>query len=130
VTRDQSHAAGDRRAGIDEAGPPVVSLFIYGTLRDTALLRRLSGRDFASATAVLAGYRRHEPAGSYPYITPDPTAEVDGTILRNVDANALRAFDAYEDEGRLYRRVVVWVTVAGQREPAHTYVADGPVPRE
>jgi gamma-glutamylcyclotransferase (GGCT)/AIG2-like uncharacterized protein YtfP len=107
-----------------------VNLFVYGTLRDAALVRRLTGRQFSVEAAVLAGYRRFEPPGSYPYITPEPHAEVHGDILRNVDADTLQVFDAYENEGRLYRRVDVWVTISGRREPAQAYVADAPVRRE
>jgi gamma-glutamylcyclotransferase (GGCT)/AIG2-like uncharacterized protein YtfP len=106
-----------------------VNLFVYGTLRDPAQVRRLTGRQFVTQPAVLRGYRRCEPPGSYAYITPDPSSEVHGQILRNVDAAAVQAFDAYEDEGRLYRRVAVWVTLAGGDEPAEAYVARAPVPR-
>ena len=99
-----------------------MNLFVYGTLRDAALVRRLTGRSFVVEAAVLRGYRRFAPAGSYPYIASDPAGEVDGDVLRDVDAAALQAFDAYEDEGRLYRRVEVRVTIAGRSEPAQAYV--------
>ena len=100
-----------------------MNLFVYGTLCDTALVRRLTGRIFTAETAILAGYRRFEPPGSYPYIVPDPTSEVPGYVLRGVDAAALRALDAYEEEGRLYRRLGVQVTVAGRLEAAQAYIA-------
>jgi len=129
MATDRSPPAHGRRAPGGSAGA-APHLFVYGTLRDAALVRRLTGHDFVAEAATLPGYRRHEPPGSYPYITPDPAAKVHGVVWRNVDADALRAFDAYEDEGRLYRRVDVWVTVAGRREPAHAYVTDGPVPRQ
>jgi gamma-glutamylcyclotransferase (GGCT)/AIG2-like uncharacterized protein YtfP len=106
-----------------------VNLFVYGTLRDAGRVRRLTGRDFVGEPAVLRGYRRCEPPGSHAYITPDPSGEVCGQILRDVDAAAVQAFDAYEDEGRLYRRVAVRVTVAGRDEPAEAYVGWAPVPR-
>ncbi len=99
-----------------------MNLFVYGTLRDVALVRRLTGRDFAIAPAILSGYRRIEPPGSYPYITPDPASEVHGHVLRAIDGLALQAFDAYEDEGHLYRRIDVQVTIAGRREAAQAYV--------
>ena len=129
MTSDESPTAYNRGAEKGNAGP-LATLFVYGTLRDTALVRRLTGRHFTVEAAVLADYRRHEPPGSYPYITAEPGAEVHGDVLRNVDADALRVFDTYEDEGRLYRRVEVWVTISGQREPAQAYVAHAPVRRE
>ena len=106
----------------DSCCEALVDLFVYGTLCDAALVRRLTGRAFAVEPAVLGGYRRFESPGSYPYIVPDPTSEVHGCVLRAVDAAALRAFDAYEDEGQLYRRVDVLITVAAQVEPAQAYV--------
>jgi gamma-glutamylcyclotransferase (GGCT)/AIG2-like uncharacterized protein YtfP len=48
---------------------------------------------------------------------------VDGFVLRRIDGDALRAFDEYEDEGRLYRRVEVTITVAGRPQRAFVYVA-------
>jgi len=103
--------------GLRRASIGVMNLFVYGTLRDEAFVRRLTGRAFAVEAAVLYGYRRFEPPGSYPYIVPDPTSEV-----HDIDAAALRAFDAYEDEGRLYRRVEVPITVAARVEAAQVYV--------
>ena len=108
--------------GLRRASIGVMNLFVYGTLRDEAFVRRLTGRAFAVEAAVLYGYRRFEPPGSYPYIVPDPTSEVHGHVLRDIDAAALRAFDAYEDEGRLYRRVEVPITVAARVEAAQVYV--------
>ncbi len=111
---EQTTAAGPLAAGLN--------LFVYGTLCEAALVRRLTGRSFAMEAAVLSGYRRFEPPGSYAYITPDATSEVHGLVLRNIDAAALRAFDAYEEAGQLYRRVEVQVTVGAQIEAAQAYI--------
>jgi Gamma-glutamyl cyclotransferase, AIG2-like len=44
-------------------------------------------------------------------------------LLDDVDADALRALDAYEDEGRLYRRLAVSVSVDGRPTGCHAYVS-------
>ncbi len=105
----------------------MVNMFVYGTLLDDALVERLTGRRLRKAPAVLRGYRKIAPRDGYPYIVPDPAAVVHGCVLYAVDAEALRRFDHYEDEGHLYRRtsVVVTITEAGAAEtqqPAMTYV--------
>ena len=99
-----------------------MKVFAYGTLLDDAVVLRLTGRRFSKRAAVLAGYRRHAPLGGYPYIVADDTAEVAGLVLDGVDAEALQAFDRYEDEGSLYHRVEVDVALAGETERAFVYV--------
>lgn len=86
-------------------------VFVYGTLLDDACVRRVTGRVFARRRATLAGHRRCWPAGSHPYLAPDASATVDGDVLEGVDAGALAALDAYEDEGRLYAREAIDVTI-------------------
>jgi gamma-glutamylcyclotransferase (GGCT)/AIG2-like uncharacterized protein YtfP len=85
-------------------------LFVYGTLLDDAQVRAVAGRTFARRPAVLTGYRRVWPRDGYPSIVADPGASVAGDLLDDVDGAALAAFDAYEDEGRLYRREETTVT--------------------
>lgn len=97
-------------------------LFVYGTLRDATLVRQLTGRRFVTTHAVLAGYRKETSAGEYPVIVTAAEQTVDGLLLHDVDATSLRAFDAYEDEGRLYRRVTVTVSSGGASCAAQTYV--------
>ena len=99
-----------------------MDLFVYGTLVDDDLVAQLTGRRFPKRAARLRGYRKHTPDGSYPYIVADEAAEVDGFVLTGIDASALRAFDEYEDEGRLYRRLEVLVTVEENLQPAFAYV--------
>jgi len=98
------------------------SLFVYGTLMDDAVVAQLVGRCLPKRTATLHGYRKVTPVGDYPYIVVDPTARVDGTLLLDVDAAALRAFDHYEDEGHLYRRIGVEVDVGNDLRSAWVYV--------
>lgn len=102
------------------SGP--LDLFVYGTLMDDALVVRLTGRHFRKEAASLPGYRRVAPEGGYPYILPATNAVVDGVVLLDVHAEALRIFDRYEDAGRLYIRSEVVVTVAAGLRRALTYV--------
>jgi len=101
----------------------VVDLFVYGTLLDDALVQQLTGLRFPKRAARLPSYRKCTPAGGYPYIVPDDDGTVDGVLLCGVADDALRAFDAYEDAGHLYRRIEVTVSVDAQPQRAFTYVA-------
>jgi gamma-glutamylcyclotransferase (GGCT)/AIG2-like uncharacterized protein YtfP len=98
-----------------------MDLFVYGTLMDDALVLELTGRSFRKERARLPGYRKVMPEGDYPYIVPDAGETVEGLILRDVDDEALRAFDVYEDE-RLYLRHEVSVTIAGYPQTCIAYV--------
>jgi len=100
----------------------VIQLFVYGTLMDRALVQQLTGRRFRTQAALLHGYRKVVPQNGYPYIVSDSGGTVEGIVLHDVDAVALRAFDAYEEEGELYRRTAVVVTVDAQPTPAFAYV--------
>ncbi len=89
---------------------------------DDDVVMGLSGRHFPKVSAVLEGYRKDVPAGGYPRIVADEGGTVQGMLLQGVDAVSLRAFDLYEDEGRLYQRTPVMVRVGGEPTPAVTYV--------
>ena len=99
-----------------------MKLFVYGTLMDDARVAELTGQRFRKQPAALRGYRRLPSGHGYPYVVPEAGGVVDGFLLRDVTAEALRAFDRYEEEGRYYRRTEVEVEVAGRRESAMTYV--------
>ena len=101
-------------------------LFVYGTLLDDAQVRAVAGRTFPRRAAVLAGHRRVWPSGGYPSIVADPDASVAGDLLDGVDETALVAFDAYEDEGRLYRREEATVTTGGETVRCFVYRARRP----
>lgn len=103
--------------------PPARDLFVYGTLRDAELVLRLTGRRFATRPAVLEGYEKFDPRGGYPWIAPRPGAQVEGIVLCDVDDASLARLDAYEEEGRLYRREEVVVRHRdGSPRRCHTYV--------
>jgi gamma-glutamylcyclotransferase (GGCT)/AIG2-like uncharacterized protein YtfP len=107
------------------AGPGRVTisrLFVYGTLRDDAVVQELLGHRLFGRPAVLTGFRRTvDPAIGYPVIHPEPTATVPGTLLDGVDTEALAILDAYE--GVHYRRIIVQVvTLDGRTLDAYVYV--------
>jgi gamma-glutamylcyclotransferase (GGCT)/AIG2-like uncharacterized protein YtfP len=98
-----------------------VSLFVYGTLLNDALVRQLTGRVFPKRSATLDGFERIAPPGDYPYITHRAGARVEGCLLDGVDAASLARFDAYEGDG--YVRTTVEVTVGhGARVTCESYV--------
>ena len=96
-------------------------LFVYGTLRDDAVVQDLLGHRPFGRPAVLKGYHREvDPAIGYPVIHPREGAAVAGKVL-DVDANELTILDAYE--GERYRRVIVRVeTLEGRLLDAYAYV--------
>jgi gamma-glutamylcyclotransferase (GGCT)/AIG2-like uncharacterized protein YtfP len=100
-----------------------MNLFVYGTLMADVLVVQLTGHLYAKEAAILDGYRKETPPNGYPRVIPDPAARVEGFLLRGVGRQALAVLDRYEDEGRLYRRTAVTVTMrGGHRRAAMTYV--------
>jgi len=99
-----------------------MQLFVYGSLIDDARVAALTGERFRRAPGLLRGYRKLPSPLGYPYIVVHPGGVVDGAVLHGVTPAALQAFDRYEEEGRLYRRVEVEVEIDGHRERAFTYV--------
>lgn len=102
----------------------MADLFVYGTLTDPEVLRRVAGRVFAAEPAVLDGFRRIAEPGCYPFIEPSPGDRVAGLLLRGIDAAALGRLDDYEDEGRMYFRRSVQVRVGDTLAMCETYVGD------
>jgi len=100
----------------------VSRLFVYGTLRDDAVVQRLLGHRLFGRPAVLTGFRRAVDSGhGYPVIHPEEGATVPGTLLDGVDTEALAILDDYE--GVHYRRIVVEVvTLDGRALDAYVYV--------
>lgn len=96
---------------------------MYGTLLDDTVVQQVTGRPFPKRAARLSGYRKFTPDGGYPYIVENEGAAVDGALLCGLDDVALQALDRYEDEGHLYRRIAVTITVDARPQRAFTYVA-------
>lgn len=105
-----------------QGGVTVSRLFVYGTLKDDAVVQGLLGHRLFGRPAVLKGYRRaSDPSIGYPVIYPEDGARVAGKVLDGIDARALQILDAYE--GDRYRRIVVGVdTIEGRTLDAYVYV--------
>jgi len=101
-----------------------VDLFVYGTLMKESVLHALTGRSFPRYEAELSGFECFTPDNSYPYIVPNPGARVQGILLTRIDPTALAALDRYEEEGHLYHRCRVEVTVSGHRVLCETYIGN------
>lgn len=101
-----------------------VDLFVYGTLMNEELLYSLTHCRFSPSEAELAGFERFAPLNGYPYIVPKQGRTVRGLLLHNVDEASLAILDDYEEEGVLYHRRPVEVTVGERRFPCEAYVGD------
>lgn len=101
-----------------------MELFVYGTLTAPDLLRSLTGRVFDREPARLHGFRRFQPVGCCPYILASEGDSVDGTLLRGLEQDDLRALDLYEGEGDLYFRIDVVAETAQGPRPCATYVGN------
>ena len=99
-------------------------LFVYGTLMNESILHSLTGRFFPRSEAELSGFERFTPDHGYPYIVPNPRTRVRGILLIGIDQVALSALDHYEEEGHLYHRCRVEVTVSSRRVSCETYVGN------
>jgi len=97
-----------------------VRLFVYGTLVDERQLATVTGRAFPRRPATLPGFARLD--GRYPYVVPRAGGLVHGFVLDGIDATALAALDAYEEEGRLYDRRRAEVVVDGERVACEVYL--------
>ena len=98
-------------------------LFVYGTLMDPRCVEGVTGRRFPARPATLYGWSRTICRHGYPVIDPALGGRVEGLLLDDIDDDALRALDAYEAEGRLYRRQAVHVSVDGRPIACQAYVS-------
>ena len=99
-------------------------VFLYGTLMDPEVARRIAGEDRfvrEARSALLAGYRRVTLRGApYPTLMRDAAGTVHG-LLAEVPPAILRRLHAYE--GSLYRFVAVRVLCDGATLAAHAWIA-------
>lgn len=100
------------------------AVFVYGTLKDPALVASLVGRPLPTRPARLDGFRYIETPNRYPFIEPDSDAFVDGVLLLEIDVRSLELLDRYEDEGSLYWRREVAVNTDEGSIRAWTYVGN------
>lgn len=80
-----------------------IELFVYGSLCDEALRRRLLRRDVATQPAYLNGYRAFFLTGEpYPALRRFKSAITVGLLLSGLNQIDMRRLDRYE--GSLYQR--------------------------
>lgn len=103
-------------------------LFVYGTLKDPAIIAAVTGRPWSDPQpALLRGYRLQGTSLGYPTIIAAPGAEAAGVLWPGVTADDLAYLDEYEDCNEpvpVYRRVRLDVEVAGGRLSAWVYVGN------
>jgi gamma-glutamylcyclotransferase (GGCT)/AIG2-like uncharacterized protein YtfP len=100
----------------------MVRLFLYGTLLDPALLRKVAGRAVPLTPATLKGWRRVLLQGTrYPTIRRARGSVGGGLAI--VDRAALARLSAYE--GPRYRLTRVVVCTARGNQAAFAWIAPG-----
>lgn len=109
-------------SGTPIANCKLMQLFAYGTLMDTAVWRRVVGRETASRAAILDGFSRKRLHGVvYPGVVLDPEGMVRGKLYRSIGPRELLRIDAYE--GDWYQRCDLPVRLPdGHTERALVYV--------
>jgi len=96
-------------------------LFVYGTLMDSEVVRRLTGKSPEYEKAFLIGYKKYN-IDFIPYIVKNKNSKVEGKVITNLDEEDLRKIDRYEGEGYLYTREKVEVVTENNNEEAYVYV--------
>ncbi|MBI3685071.1 gamma-glutamylcyclotransferase [Candidatus Azambacteria bacterium] len=98
-------------------------MFVYGSLRDSALCRKLLERRVGRMRAVLPGFRRARIRGyAYPVARKESKATIRGVLLLGLSKADMKALDAYEEIPHgPYRRITVFVLVANRPFRAFTY---------
>jgi gamma-glutamylcyclotransferase (GGCT)/AIG2-like uncharacterized protein YtfP len=98
------------------------AIFCYGTLEFSEILEAVTGRRFARTGAVLEGYARYRIKGAvYPGVIGESGARTPGTLYTDVDRDALRRLDRYEDGIYVRCRVPVRTSDGGTVD-AEVYV--------
>ncbi|UCE28211.1 MAG: gamma-glutamylcyclotransferase, partial [Candidatus Coatesbacteria bacterium] len=98
-------------------------LFVYGTLQNPYYLSLIIGRKADVVPAALQSYEKVVSNLSFPYVVPKDGSAVVGGLVDGLSDAELERADRYEDEGRLYVRNLVTVTLNGESVEAFTYVA-------
>lgn len=111
-----------------------MNLFVYGSLRDPSIFESVCGYSFSLKTseartgnvlnaelAMLPHYRRVSPDNIYFYAIPDTTSKLQGFVIYDVPAPAMKVIDQYE--GKFYDRETVQVHTANGIVEAQAYLA-------
>jgi gamma-glutamylcyclotransferase (GGCT)/AIG2-like uncharacterized protein YtfP len=108
------------------------NLFIYGSLRDRAVFKSVSGLDFTrkfsraddknlfAELALLDHYRKVSPDNVYFYAVPNPSSRIEGLLIHNLPAEAMAEIDRYE--GKRYEREKVLISTATGTVRAEAYL--------
>jgi len=94
-------------------------LFVYGSLMEPELRRRLLGRQVSAEPGYLHGFERRH--GRYFYLARKAGGVVAGQILSALSAQELETLDRYEEVPRLYTRRRVSV-LRSDRRPCRAWV--------
>ncbi len=109
-----------------------VNLFIYGSLREPAIFKSVSGFGFTrkrskvddqtllADSALLPSYRKVSPDNVYFYAVANPSSRIDGLVIYNIPLRAMAEIDRYE--GKRYKRETVQVNTANGPVKAHAYL--------
>lgn len=109
-----------------------VNLFIYGSLRDSAIFKSISGFSFTlkrsevdeetllAKAALLSGYRKVSPDNVYFYAVANKTSRIEGFIVYDVPKAAIAEIDRYE--GKRYEKTTVSVNTATGAKEAKAYL--------
>jgi gamma-glutamylcyclotransferase (GGCT)/AIG2-like uncharacterized protein YtfP len=77
-------------------------LFVYGSLMEPDLRRRLLGREVSAQRAYLRDFEHRR--ADYFYVVRQPGATVEGLVLGALSPGEFSALDRYEEVPRLYTR--------------------------
>jgi hypothetical protein len=108
---------------------------VYGTLMVPTVFRAVlghrlvrhpaeaDGKDaFLASDAVLSGYKKVSPDGTYLYAVPDPQGRIRGYVIGPLPGECLLALRRYE--GKNYRQVRLKVQTAAGTVPAVAFVGN------
>jgi len=99
-------------------------LFVYGTLTNPRVVKRVTGKTFSQIPAILKHYDKIMPGTGYSYIVPKKGAIVKGYVLCDIDDESLEKIDRFEAVGELYDRIEIEVLADRNRRKTDTYVAN------
>ncbi len=118
----------------DSSTEKPMNLFVYGSLRDPSIFESVCGYSFSlkpseartgnvlnAELAMLPHYRRVSPDNIYFYAIPDTTSKLQGFVIYDVPASAMKVIDQYE--GKFYDRETVQVHTANGTVEAQAYLA-------
>ena len=98
-----------------------MKLFVYGTLMNPRVVKRLTGKNPEYEKAFLVGYKKYH-MDFIPYIVRNKNSKVEGLVIKNLDEDDLKKIDRYEGEGYLYTREKVEIITENNIEEAYVYI--------